>query len=203
MNPEYDDILRGKMSDASYAKLDALKNKKLYDFIGEFAKHCNPKTIYVCDDSVEDEEYVKKMSLESGEERQLAAANQTMHYDGYGDQARDKVNTRYIVYKENLEKIIQILKKTEATLIFATTTIVPPEAAGRIVGDELIYNAAAMEVLRNHPEVIIDDQYTAMKNFPEGRRELKDVHHFPWGQAKLGYQAGDLIREVLKKEGKW
>ena len=106
-------------------------------------------------------------------------------------------------YKENLEKIIQILKKTEATLIFATTTIVPPEAAGRIVGDELIYNAAAMEVLRNHPEVIIDDQYTAMKNFPEGRRELKDVHHFPWGQAKLGYQAGDLIREVLKKEGKW
>ena len=105
MNPEYDDILRGKMSDASYAKLDALKNKKLYDFIGEFAKHCNPKTIYVCDDSVEDEEYVKKMSLESGEERQLAAANQTMHYDGYGDQARDKVNTRYIVYKENLEKM--------------------------------------------------------------------------------------------------
>jgi len=106
-------------------------------------------------------------------------------------------------YKENLENIIQILKKTGATLIFATTTIIPLEAPGRVAGDELIYNAAAMEVLKNHPDIIIDDQYTAMKNFPEGRRELKDVHHFPIGQLKLGYQAGSLIREVLKKEGKW
>ncbi|MBT3275840.1 MAG: phosphoenolpyruvate carboxykinase (GTP), partial [Spirochaetales bacterium] len=62
-------------------------------------------TIYFCDDSVEDEEYVKSMSLEKGEERPLAKNSQTIHYDGYGDQARDKVNTKYIVYSENLERM--------------------------------------------------------------------------------------------------
>ena len=71
------------------------------------------------------------------------------------------------------------------------------------MGDELIYNAAAMEVMKNHPEIVIDDQYTSMLNFPEGRRESRDVHHHPWGQAKLGYQVGDVIREILKEEGKW
>jgi len=106
-------------------------------------------------------------------------------------------------YKDNLEKIIQILKQTGARLVFATTTVIPSEAPGRIVGDELIYNAAAMDVMKRHPEIIIDDQYTTMLNFPEGRKPLRDVHHFPWGQAKLGYQVGDVIREILKEEDKW
>ena len=106
-------------------------------------------------------------------------------------------------YKKNLEKIIQILKQTGARLVFATTTVIPPEASGRVVGDEEIYNAAALEVLKNHPDITIDDQYTSMLNFPEGRRELKDVHHFPIGQLKLGYQAGGIIRDILKEEDKW
>jgi phosphoenolpyruvate carboxykinase (GTP) len=105
MNSEYESILQDKMSEASYGKLTALENKKLYDFIGMFAKHCNPKSIYMCDDSVEDEEYVKKMTVEKGEERPIAKAGRTIHYDGYGDQARDRENTKYIVYKENLERM--------------------------------------------------------------------------------------------------
>ena len=105
MNPEYDSILKSKMSEESYGKLIALKNQKLYDFVGKFVKHCNPKSVYMCDDSREDEDYVKRMSLEKGEERPLARENQTIHYDGYGDQARDRGNTRYIVYKENLERM--------------------------------------------------------------------------------------------------
>ena len=106
-------------------------------------------------------------------------------------------------YKENLEEIIQILKGTGARLIFATTTIIPPEAPGRVVGDEIIYNKAALEVMKNHPDIIIDDQYTTMLNFPEGRRASKDVHHPAWGSAKLGNGAGIIIREILKEENKW
>ena len=93
------------MNETSYGKLTALSNKKLYDFVGQFIAHCNPKSVYVCDDSKEDEDYVIKMSLEKKEERPLAKSNQTIHYDGYGDQARDRGNTRYIVYKENLERM--------------------------------------------------------------------------------------------------
>ncbi len=105
MNPEYDDILRSKMSESSYSKLTALENRKLYDFVGFFAKHCNPKSVYMCDDGAEDEAYVRTMSLKLGEEKPLAKDGQTIHYDGYGDQARDRTNTRYIVFKENLERM--------------------------------------------------------------------------------------------------
>lgn len=102
---KYTDLLKGKMSEASFAKLEALKNENVMDFIGTFAEHCNPASLYVCDDSKEDEEYVKAIALKNGEEHPMANSEQTIHWDGYGDQARDKVNTRYMVYPENMEKM--------------------------------------------------------------------------------------------------
>ena len=105
MGSKYASLLQEKMSKASYAKLMNLKNEKINEFVGSFAKHCNPASIYVCDDSKEDEEYIKAKALEIGEEFKLAKKGQTIHWDGYGDQARDKVNTRYMVYKENLESM--------------------------------------------------------------------------------------------------
>ena len=105
MNPQYDALLKEKMSDESYAKLTALKNQKVYDFIGKFAEHCEPASIFVCDDSEKDNQYIRDMALEKGEEHPMAFSKQTIHWDGYGDQARDKVNTRYLVYPENLEKM--------------------------------------------------------------------------------------------------
>lgn len=105
MNTKYDDVLKSKMTEASYAKLTALKNQKAYDFVGEFAAHCNPESIFVCDDSEADNQYLRDQALALGEEDAMANSKQTIHWDGYGDQARDKVNTRYIVYPENLEKM--------------------------------------------------------------------------------------------------
>ena len=105
MKPEYDDLLKSRMSEASYGKLAALENKKLYDFVGFYAEHSNPKSIYMCDDSAEDEAYVRTMSLQKGEERPLSKAEQTIHYDGSGDQARDRANTKYLVYAENLARM--------------------------------------------------------------------------------------------------
>ncbi len=105
MGSKYETLLKEKLSEVSYAKLMKLENEKVNEFVGNFAKHCNPKSIYVCDDSKEDEEYIKAKALEIGEEFQLAKKGQTIHWDGYGDQARDKVNTRYMVYKENLENM--------------------------------------------------------------------------------------------------
>ncbi len=102
---DYTDLLKSKMSGKSFAKLEALKNDKVMEFIGSFAEHCNPASIYVCDDSAEDEAYIRKVALENGEEHPMAHSEQTIHWDGYGDQARDKVNTRYMVYPENMEKM--------------------------------------------------------------------------------------------------
>ena len=45
MDLQYDDVLKAKMSPESYQKLIALENQKVYDHVGYFAKHCNPKSI--------------------------------------------------------------------------------------------------------------------------------------------------------------
>ncbi len=105
MNPKYDALLKGKMSDQSYQRLTALMNQKVYDFVGEFAEHCEPASIYVADDSAADEQYVRDQALAKGEEHKLTLDGRTIHWDSYGDQARDKVNTRYIVAPENLERM--------------------------------------------------------------------------------------------------
>lgn len=93
------------MSEESYQKIEALKNPKIVDFVGFFAEHCDPASIYVCDDSEKDVQYVRDQAIAKGEEHPLANSKQTIHWDGYGDQARDKKNTRFMVYKENLENM--------------------------------------------------------------------------------------------------
>ena len=105
MSDNYDSVLKSKMSESSFAKLTALKNPKVMEFIGFFAQHCDPKSIFVGTDSAEDIDYVRKQAIAKGEEEVLANSEQTIHWDGYGDQARDKENTRFMVYKENLESM--------------------------------------------------------------------------------------------------
>ena len=102
MNSKYEALLKSKMSDESYGKLVALENRKLYDFVGEYVDLCEPDTVYVCDDSDADADYIRAKCLEKGEEKKLARENQTIHYDGYGDQGRDKANTKFMVSRENL-----------------------------------------------------------------------------------------------------
>lgn len=83
--------------------MKALDNAKLEDFVGYFAEQCDPDKIYFLDDSKEDEAFVREMALKKGEESKLAKEGQTMHYDGYKDQARDKTNTRFLVKPERFE----------------------------------------------------------------------------------------------------
>ena len=98
---KYDALLQEKLGD-TYSKLAALKNEKLDNFLGEYIELCNPDSVYFCDDSDADAEYVRNRSIELGEEKKLARANTTMHYDGIGDQARDKPNTKYMVPADKL-----------------------------------------------------------------------------------------------------
>ncbi|MGE4453293.1 MAG: phosphoenolpyruvate carboxykinase (GTP) [Sphaerochaeta sp.] len=105
---KFETLLKEKMSEESFQKLAALKNEKVMDFVGTFAEHCDPKSIYVCDDSEKDTQYVRDQALAKGEEHTLANSKQTIHWDGYGDQARDKKNTRFMVYKENMDKMASL-----------------------------------------------------------------------------------------------
>ena len=82
MNEKYEALLKEKMSEEGYRKLVALENEKLFNFVGEYIDLCEPDSVYMCDDSDADAEYVRKRALELGEERPLAKYGQTIHYDG-------------------------------------------------------------------------------------------------------------------------
>ncbi len=105
MNTKFEKLIRTRMNTESYEKLIALKNEKVMEFIGSFIEHCDPESVFVCGDSEKDIKYVREQSLALGEEHLLANSEQTIHWDSYNDQARDKNNTRFMVYKENMERM--------------------------------------------------------------------------------------------------
>ena len=92
-------LLKSKCDAKSYKKLEQLKNSALFEFISEYVTLCNPASVYVCDDSDKDKEYIREKAVKSREEQKLAIKGHTIHFDGYNDQARDKANTKYLISK--------------------------------------------------------------------------------------------------------
>jgi len=117
----------------------------------------------------------------------------------YGN--RDKVNGTIAVtleqYEKNLEQLVQQLKQTGATLIWASTTKVPEGEAGRKVGDDIRYNAVAEKIMKRH-NIAINDLHALSVSFPPDLSTRPgDVHFTKAGSAKLGEQVAESIREQL------
>ncbi len=129
------------------------------------------------------------------------------HPDAKVQGNRDKVKGTISVpledYARNLETIVQRLEKTGAVLIWATTTSVPEGEAGRFVGDEVKYNAAAAKIMEKHG-IRINDLHALTTSFkPEMARTGGDVHYTKTGYEKLAAQVAQAMREALasKKPG--
>jgi hypothetical protein len=111
-------------------------------------------------------------------------------------------------YKANLEKEIAILKKTGARLIWCTTTPVQNDnktASSRQKGASLAYNAAALEVLKSHPKILITDLHSTVSQSPvfDKWRTGNDVHYYTKEeQAILGQAVATTIRKALAKPTK-
>lgn len=111
--------LRGKLTDENYEKLIQLDNLKLHQFVAEAIELCKPDSVFVCTDSADDIAYIRKLAVETGEEKQLATEGHTFHFDGYEhaehhDQGRDKENTRYLLPPGvNLGKRLNTIDKAE------------------------------------------------------------------------------------------
>ncbi len=104
MGSDYIRTLKARLDDANYRRLAALQNPKLHRFVAEYIELCNPASVFVATDADEHIEYVRRRTIETGEERPLATEGHTVHFDGYTDeqhhdQGRDKENTRYLVPK--------------------------------------------------------------------------------------------------------
>lgn len=97
MDNKYLKILKEKCSEKNYENLMAIPNSDVQRFIARYVDLCNPDSVFIRTDSTEDIKYVRKNAIENEEETKLKIDGHTVHFDGYFDQARDKVNTHYLL----------------------------------------------------------------------------------------------------------
>ncbi|MFV0445091.1 MAG: SGNH/GDSL hydrolase family protein [Planctomycetaceae bacterium] len=102
-------------------------------------------------------------------------------------------------YEQNLEQLVTRLQKTGAKLIFATTTPVPEGSAGRVPGDAVKYNDAALRVMRKHG-VAIDDLYAFAKPQLKEIQLPANVHFSPAGSKMLSEAVVKSITEALAQK---
>ena len=102
-------------------------------------------------------------------------------------------------YEANLERLVQRLRQTGATLIWRPTTPVPEGAAGRVPADLARYNAAAREVVQRHG-IAVDDMNSFIRdrNIPHVRPD--NVHFSKNSSALLAKNSAMLIRRKLRSK---
>jgi acyl-CoA thioesterase-1 len=101
-------------------------------------------------------------------------------------------------YERNLRTIVEKLEATGATLIFATTTPVPPGVRPhRDPEDAERYNAAAKRIMAEHG-IAIDDLYAFASMRLAEIQKPADVHFSKEGSRQL---AGEVTRHLRKALG--
>ena len=99
MVQDYTTILINRLSKQGLSKLNRINNPKVHQFIAEYLELCNPDSVFVCTDSEEDLQYIRDSAIRNHEEAKLATSGNTVHFDGYYDQARDKERTKFLIPK--------------------------------------------------------------------------------------------------------
>ncbi|MEM3703481.1 MAG: phosphoenolpyruvate carboxykinase (GTP) [Candidatus Bathyarchaeia archaeon] len=146
----YLEWLRPKLSQIDYQKLCAINNPNVYQFIAECVGLCNPDELFICDDSPEDNAFIRRKAIETGEEKPLAIPGHTVHFDGPYDQGRDREVTKYLVPKgEQLSKALNQIDRDEGlaevkglllgimrgrTMIVRFVSLGPPNSIFTILG---------------------------------------------------------------------
>jgi len=102
-------------------------------------------------------------------------------------------------YRSNLEKIVERLKKTGATLIFATTTPVPAGEWSRASEDVARYNEAALDVMHENG-VLIDDLNSVAVESAYRFQKPGDVHFSEAGSEILADSVAASIQAALSEK---
>ena len=117
----------------------------------------------------------------------------------YGNRDKENGKITYALdeYASNLDSIVTILQtKTEAKLIFVTTTYVPENEAGRFQNDAIRYNDAAKKIMKNHSVIVNDIYEESIPIHQEVGKGLDNVHYSILGYEKLS----ELVTKFLKTE---
>jgi len=101
-------------------------------------------------------------------------------------------------YARNLEELVRRLRATGATLVWASTTLVPEGEAGRFVGDDVKYNAIAADIMERHG-ILVNDLHAFSSSFPEALfTRPGDVHFTRAGSEKLAGQVAESILSAIR-----
>ena len=122
-------------------------------------------------------------------------------------------------YRQHLRDFTVRVQATGAKVIFATTTPVPPGCQGRVAGDEVAYNQAAVEVMKELGVAVDDlwglvaEQQRVLPPLPASAKpvppapkasprpgELQrpfDVHFTPEGCTQLATMVVESVRKCL------
>ncbi|MFI3303723.1 MAG: SGNH/GDSL hydrolase family protein [Rikenellaceae bacterium] len=117
---------------------------------------------------------------------------------------RDKENGTIAVpideYAKNLELLVVKLKSSGAKLIFATTTYVPVNEAGRFVEDAKRYNKVAEQIMKRH-KVTINPLYDySLKIHPKYGKGDDDVHYTDEGCEALAVPVIKSLKRAILKD---
>lgn len=123
------------------------------------------------------------------------------HPDSKVQGNRDKENGKltYTIekYASNLDSIVSILQlKTDAKLIFVTTSYIPENEAGRFENDAIRYNDAAKRIMKKHSVTVNDIYEKSIPIHQKFGKGLDDVHYTEEGYEELG----KLVTRSLKRE---
>ena len=103
-------------------------------------------------------------------------------------------------YAKNLDELVKRLKKTGATLIWRTTTPIPEGSKGRVAGDSVRYNAAAVEVIAKHEEVLVHDLYAYVKENEDELARPANVHYSRAGSRRLAEEVVRATRSAMEEK---
>lgn len=116
---------------------------------------------------------------------------------GNRDKENGKITYTIEEYTSNLDSIVAFLKsKTDAKLVFVTTTYVPENEAGRFKNDVIGYNEAAIKVMKKHSVIVNDIYEQSIPIHEKFGKGLDNVHYSTQGYKKLS----ELVIEFLKAE---
>ena len=114
---------------------------------------------------------------------------------------RDKENGKQDItleeYCRNLEELVVRLKKTDATLIFATTTHVPNGEPGRFVNDDKRYNKVARKIMKKYNIEVNDLNKFSKEIHLDHRTQEGNVHYTSEGYNILSKPVIEIILKNL------
>jgi phosphoenolpyruvate carboxykinase (GTP) len=108
-------VFAKNLDEISNKKIAQIKNEDALIKIANTINMCQPDNVFINTGSAEDVQWVREYSLEKGEEKPLAKAGHTIHFDLPEDQARLVKQTFYIINEgEKMSSLAKSVLRSEA-----------------------------------------------------------------------------------------